>query len=78
MDRKGHLPNPREAEKAFLARIKSKGEITLEDALTFEDFDTYWFGPGVDVLDILDKYIELGVITADPHDDLYRIADNRK
>lgn len=61
-------------ELEFLQTIKDGG-MTLHEALTFEQKPYRWFGPGIDVKDILDKYITLGVVRVDLDLGKYLIND---
>lgn len=68
---RSYIP-PTDAEIRFLKMIKNKGQITIGDALDFENQPGEpGFGPGLDALDILDKNIDLGIIEFSEKDSKY-------
>jgi hypothetical protein len=60
------IANLQESQKLFIDRIKQEGGISLREAMSFEDINKgIWFGPDTDALDLLDRYVWLGIMRFD-------------
>ena len=60
------IANLQDSQKLFIERIKQEGGISLKEAMHFEDINKgIWFGPDTDALDLLDRYVWLGIMKFD-------------
>ena len=59
------MENPRRSEELVLNEIRNNGGLTIKQAIKFTYKENLWFGPGQDVIDILDRNEKVGIIKSD-------------
>lgn len=67
--------SPKEAEKAFLQGLKDSGGMGMEEAIEYAREMDFWFGPGIDALDVLNKHIDLGLVKVDYEERKFKIPE---
>lgn len=78
MERSRPKFGPIESQQAFIRFIYENDGVTPEEALTFEDFENYWFGPGIDAMDIIEKLMTFEIVEVDHNEGKFKISESHR